>query len=399
MEYDKIALANVGPIREGIIHRDKMSVFIGPNNAGKTIAAKIVHGICQADAQRRRQRRPAQAGPTSPQGRGNWTAIESAADAITAIRRAGLRPDDLPTHGRRTSSLSVHGPNGRKRRLDLASARNNPLARSMSLTEDHGGGDARRSVYLPATRAGGAQYITNSIRTIGMIAHMQSNLLNQMLAAAEAEARTFRSGSSPAGTAGQLLAEAPMGDLEQYVGIVMEVLEGGLDEKAQGMLGRLLPGSIQVEKRLGMPVITYADPSGHRDEIGHAGSGASSLLALAVGMHRVGPGGTFIVEEPESHLEPQMQLAVIDEMLRAADENGIGMVATTRSDFLVQKVLSLVSSGRLDRSDLGLYYFDRPPGRLTSIQRLRVDETGEAEQEMFAKAINSLIAGFSGATA
>ena len=399
MEYDKMALANVGPIREGVIHRDKMSVFIGPNNAGKTIAAKIIHGVCQADAPGRRQRRPAQAGPMSPPGKGNGNAIESAADAITVIRHAGLRPDDLPTHGRKTSSLSVHGPGGRKRRLDLASAANNPLARSISLAEDHGGGDARRSVYLPATRAGGAQYIMNSIRTIGRIAHMQSNLLNQMLTAAEAEVRTFQSGSSPADTVGQLLAEAPMGDLAQYVGIVMEVLEGGLDEKAQGTFGRLFPGSIQVEERLGMPVITYADPSGHRAEIGYAGSGVSSLLALAAGMHRVGPGGTFIVEEPESHLEPQMQLAVIDEILRAADENEIGVVVTTQSDFLVQKVLSLVSSGRLDRSDLGLYYFDRPPGKLTSIQRLRVDETGEAEQEMFTKAINSLIAGFSGATA
>ena len=228
---------------------------------------------------------------------------------------------------------------------------------------------------------------------------MQSNMLNQMLATAGAGVQAFRSGSSHADTAGQLLAEAPVDGLEQYVGIVMEVLEGGLDEKAQGTLGRLLPGSIQVEERLGMPVVTYADPSGHRAEIGHAGSGAGSLLALAAGVHRVGPGGTFIVEEPESHLEPQAQLAVIDEMLRAAGENKIGVVITTQSDFLVQKVLSLVSSGRMDRSDLGLYYFDRPPGKLTSVQRLRVDETGEAEQEMSTRAINSLIAGFSGPTA
>lgn len=394
MEYNKIVLANVGPIRDGIIHRDKMSVFIGPNNAGKTTAAKIIHGVCQAAEPGRRQ-----AGAASTSGKGSGSAIKSAADAITVIRRAGLRPDDLPTHGRKTSSLSVHGPSGQKRRLDLMSAGNNPLAHSMSLAEDRGGGDAGRSVYLPATRAGGVRHIMNSMRAIGKIAHMQSDLLSQMLTAAEAEVRTLRSGSSSADTAGQLLAGSPLGDLEQCVGIMMEVLEGGLDEKAQGALGRLLSGSIQVETRLGMPVVTYADPSGHRAEIGHAGSGAGSLLALAAGLHRVGQGGTFIVEDPESHLEPQAQLAVIDEMLRAADENGIGVVITTQSDFLVQKVLSLVSSGRLGRSDLGLYYFDRPPGKLTSVQRLRVDETGEAEQEMSTRAINSLIAGFSGAAA
>ena len=396
LEYDRIALANVGPIREGIIHRDKMSVFMGPNNAGKTIAAKIIHGVCQADAHGRRQHQRSPAGSAPPSGRGSGNEIESAADAMAVIRHAGLRPDGLPAHGARTSSLSVHGPSGRKTRLDLASAGSGPTARRMPPAEDLGGGDARRSVYLPTARAGGAQHIMSSIGTIGRIAHMQGSLLSRMPAAGGAEAQTFRSGSSPAGTVGKMLAEARMGDLAQCVGILMEVLEGGLDEGAQGAFGRLSQGSIRVEKRLGVPAITYADPSGHSAEIGHAGSGVGSLLALAAGMHRVGPGGTFIVEEPESCLDPQVQLSVIDEMLRAADENGIGVVATTQSDFLVQKVLSLVSSGRLDRSDLGLYYFDRPPGRLTSVRRLRVDETGEAEQEMFTRALNSLIAGFSG---
>ena len=70
------------------------------------------------------------------------------------------------------------------------------------------------------------------------------------------------------------------------------------------------------------------------------------------------------------------------------------MVVTTQSDFLVQKVLSLVSSGRLDRSDLGLYYLHRPADSLTRIEKLRVEKTGEAEQEMFTRAMDSLIEGF-----
>lgn len=70
------------------------------------------------------------------------------------------------------------------------------------------------------------------------------------------------------------------------------------------------------------------------------------------------------------------------------------MVLTTQSDFLVQKVLSLVSSGRLDRSDLGLYYLRRPADSLTRIEKLHVEKTGEAEQEMFTRAMDSLIGGF-----
>lgn len=392
MEYARIGFANVGPIAEGTVHRHKMSVFVGPNNSGKTIAAKIIHGVCQAAAPGRR-RRPAPAGVSLASDKRGRDALDSAADAMTVIRHARLRPDDVPTHGRKTSSLSVHCQRGSKRRLDLALARGNPLARSVSLSRDQGTDDAKRSVYLPTTRAGGAQYVPNTIRMTMGIAHMQSNLIDQIMTAAEVIGEKI----TPAASAdmGQILGEFSLGDTTQYIDIMCEVLKDGLDQKAQATLGRLFPGSIQVAERWGLPVITYEDPSGHSAEIGSAGSGVGSLLALVAGMHRVGRGGTFILEEPESHLEPQRQLALVDEVLRTADENGIGVVITTQSDFLVQKVLSLVSSGRLDQSDLGLYYFNRPPGSLTRIQRLRVDKTGEAEQEMFTKAIDSLIAGFS----
>lgn len=394
MEYARIGFANAGPIAEGTIHRHKMSVFVGPNNSGKTIAAKIIHGVCQAAAPSRR-RRPVPAGVSLPSDKRGRDALDSAADAMTVLRHAGLRPDDAPTHGRKTSSLSVHNQRGSKRRLDLASARENPLARSISLSRDQGTDDAKRSVYLPATRAGGTQYILNTIRMIGSIAHMQSSLIDQIMTAAETIGENITR-TTPFTDTGQILREFTLGDTTQYIEIIGEVLKDGLDPKAQATFGRLFPGSIQVGERWGLPVITYEDPSGHSADIGSAGSGVASLLALVAGMHHVEQGGTFIVEEPESHLEPQRQLALVDEVLRAADENGIGVVVTTQSDFLVQKVLSLVSSGRLDQSDLGLYYFNRPPGSLTRIQRLRVDKTGEAEQEMFTKAIDSLIAGFSG---
>ena len=397
MEYDRIGLANVGPITEGEIRRHKMSVFVGPNNSGKTIAARIIHGVCQAVARgrrrQRRQRRPAPAGATSPSDKGDRDALDSAAYALAVIRRAGLRPDDVPTHGKKTSSLSVRGRRGQERLLDLASASGSPLACSVSLARDQGANDARRSVYLPAAGAGGVQCVLDAARMIGGIEHVRNRLIDQTTAttgaAGEKAAR-----ASPSGTGQALRGLLPSG-AAQCIDIIGGVLEDGLDQKAQATFGRLFPGSIRVAERRGMPAIIYEDPSGHGAGIESAGSGVGSLLALAAGMHRVERGGTFIVEDPESRLEPQRQLAVVDEMLRAADENGIGVVVATQSDFLVQKVLSLVSSGRLDRSDLGLYYFNRPPGSLTRIQRLRVDRTGDAEQEMFTRAIDSLVAGFS----
>ena len=396
MEYARIGFANVGPIMEGEIRRHKMSVFVGPNNSGKTIAAKIIHGVCQAGApgrRRQRRRRPVPAGASPPPDTGSRGALDSAADALAVVRHAGLRPDDVPTHGEKASSLSVRGRRGPERRLDLASARGDSLSRGASRAMDQGADDPRSSVYLPAAGAGGARYVLDAARAIGSMGRMRSSLAGQaMTTAGAAGEKTARTAPSDID---QILRELPLAGTAQHIGIMGGVLRDGLDQKAQATFGRLLPGSIRVEERRGVPAIAYKDPSGHSAEIGSAGSGVASLLALAAGMHRVERGGTLIVEEPESHLEPQRQLALVDELLCAADGNGIGVVVVTQSDFLVQKVLSLVSSGRLDRSDLGLYYFNRPPGSLTRIQRLDVDKTGEAEQEMFTRAIDSLTAGFS----
>ena len=372
-----------------------MSVLIGPNNSGKTVAAKIIHGVCQAAAPGR-QRPPLPAGAALPSDKGSRDTLDSVVDAVTLMRHAGLRPDDVPMHGRKTSSLFVRGLDGAEKKLNFASAKGNPLAHGMSLARDQGTDDIRRSVYLNATRAGGIRYVLNSVGLLVKLARMQNNLLSQMMATAVTEGEKIARMEAPAGTT-QLLADPFLGDTAQHIEIMGTILANGLDKKAQATFDRLFPGSIKVTKHVGTPSVSYEDPSGHASEIGSAGSGVSSLLALAAGIHCIEPGGTLIVEEPESHLEPQRQLTLVDEILRASDENGIGVVITTQSDFLVQKMLSLVSSGRLDPSDLGLYYFNRPaPESPTRIERLHVDKSGEAEQEMFARAIDSLIEGFSG---
>ena len=45
MRCSKIVLNNVGPIEHGEIRLGRVSVFIGPNNSGKSIAARVVYGL------------------------------------------------------------------------------------------------------------------------------------------------------------------------------------------------------------------------------------------------------------------------------------------------------------------------------------------------------------------
>ena len=394
MEYDSIGFANVGPIEDGAVYRDKLSVFIGPNNSGKTIAARIIHGVCQTDE-------PPDAPPIPPYAAvppGKWgaNAPASAAHAMAIIRHAGLRPDAVPTQGKSMSVITVHGPGGSTRRFDLAGARGSHPARGTATAKDGDLDSVGRSAYMSADRAGGALHLLDGVIAPAKAAHVQNRLLAQM-AGAVAEAGGTSSAKPPVNP-NDVLSDPAFGDLFRRTGALHEAAAeaeaGGLDERAQETLSRLFPDSINAAGRPGPPLAARSDPHSRLSWIESAGSGVASLLPVVAGIHRVKKGGTCVIEEPGSHLEPQRQLILMDEILRIANEGRIGVVITTQSDFLVQKVLSLVSSGRLGQSELGLYYFRRPAGALTRIQRLRVDRTGEAEQEMFTRALDSLIAGF-----
>ena len=56
--------------------------------------------------------------------------------------------------------------------------------------------------------------------------------------------------------------------------------------------------------------------------------------------------------------------------------------------------ISMVSQKKLRPSDLGLYYFDRTEDSYTTIQRMTVDKTGEAEQPIFQEALEIMVGEF-----
>lgn len=391
MKYGSIDFTNVGPIEDGTVHRDKLSVLIGPNNSGKTIAAKIIHGVCQMDERQDRPQVPS--GVTMPSDRESVEALSSIVDTMMLIQHAGLRPDSAAMQGKKTSLIAVHGKDGSEREFNLATAKGNQLAFNISLAGANGLDKVGRSMYLPATRAGSTQYLLATMRLLVKMTQMQSNLLSQVISAFKVE-KEKASNITPSILPDDVLIDPSLGDLTRYIGPVLETMVNGLTKESQETFSKLFPGSINIMERSGAPLITYDDPSGHQAEITSVGSGVVSLLPIVAGIHRVEAEGTCVIEEPESHLEPQKQLVLMDEILRIANEKRVSMVVTTQSDFLVQKVLSLVSSGSLDRSDLGLYYLRRPADSLTRIEKLHVEKTGEAEQEMFTRAMDSLIKGF-----
>ena len=63
--------------------------------------------------------------------------------------------------------------------------------------------------------------------------------------------------------------------------------------------------------------------------------------------HLVGRGDTLIIEEPESHLHPEMQAAFARQLARLA-RSGVHVIVTTHSEWLLDQLANLVRMSELD---------------------------------------------------
>lgn len=382
MRFEEIRLENIGPIKQAVIGAHKLTVFVGPNNSGKSIASRIIHGACQLDMSSSVQLRLFADGLLDDEESGD---VLAAARTATLIRRAGIRQGDIVTHSEDSGRLVLG--NGSKPHITMDFDRKTEQSRISfisSLLDTPLDDVAKNSIYVPAGRTG-------TVQSLLTIMQIKSDLLNSAL-------RSL--GESPGGTlkpkrskaiAPELRLRRQMPEyLEQFYAIVLETFSGGFNNEAKSMFSRLFAGSIEASTADELPAILYQDPSGFAVEIDAAGSGVVSAFPIVATMYRIESGGTLIIEEPESHMEPIRQLRLVTEIVRVALKRNVNLVLTTHSDFVVHAILGLVHSGAIDTADLGMYYFRRKNGSYTSVEKIPVTSAGEAEQELFDEALDAL---------
>ena len=366
MMFSEARLENIGPIRRAAIGDHRLSVFVGPNCSGKSIAARLLH------AARRLGPPPAGAG--------------AAALADAVLRGAGMERSDAVTHlmpSGRIELVEGGGKGGGGAVLDFG--RGEPRGRMRYVPpppEPAPNGAGERSVYVPAGRAAIIQSLFTLMRVRG-------DLLDSVLDALAGDRDAGK--GERADAAQQRGADPGMPEhLEQFYRIALDAFSGELDGRAKGAFSRVFPGSIGMPAAPCHPPIAYADPLGFEAGIGPASSGAASALLVMAALHRIEPAGTLVVECPEEDLEPMRQIRLVGEIARDAMGRGIRLVLATHSPFVSHAALGLAGSGEMDPDDLGVYYFRRRRGSYTDVERVRVDREGEAELEMFDEAIDAL---------
>lgn len=156
----------------------------------------------------------------------------------------------------------------------------------------------------------------------------------------------------------------------------------------------VLTGSIRMERsEVEYPRFFYTPQGWKEDEtlpLMNASSMVSELAPVVLYLrHVVIAGDLLIIEEPESHLHPAMQVAFIRNLAEAV-RAGIRVIITTHSEWVLEEVANLVSLSRLPRekrkgfdndriflpeSDVGAWRFTtmkRPKG--SKVEEIRLDK-------------------------
>ena len=167
----------------------------------------------------------------------------------------------------------------------------------------------------------------------------------------------------------------------------------GQEHLATNLERQILGGAIFTKNsETGYPMFSY-QPQGWRGEdlpLMNTSSMVSELAPVVLYLrHIVQPGDVLIIEEPESHLHPKMQVEFIRQ-LAAVVNSGVRVMLTTHSEWVLDELTNLVrlsdlAKGRregiasadfaLNHDEVGVWLFEpkqRPKGSV--VKEIRFDE-------------------------
>jgi len=178
----------------------------------------------------------------------------------------------------------------------------------------------------------------------------------------------------------------------------------------------ILGGSIHVNRSeaTSYPRFTYR-PEGWKDDLPlmNASSMVSELAPVVLYLrHMVGPGNVLIIEEPESHLHPAMQVE-FTRQLASLINSDIRVIVTTHSEWMLDELANIVRHSELSNANrkeissdhvalrpdqVGAWLFEtksRPKGSI--VKEIRLNESGlyPSGFDNVAKALHNDWAGIS----
>ncbi len=213
---------------------------------------------------------------------------------------------------------------GSKEKREIAIALLGALA--SDIITDTVGPLARPAHYLPADRAG--------------VMHAHQVAVRGLIAGGS-RTRPRRDSSMP-------VLSGVLGDfIDQLVALAdssRRAQDENYDNLAHKLEQTLLRGAVRIEQLpINYPSFVFRPNGWERDlPLMNASSMVSELVPVVLYLrHVVQPGDLLIIEEPESHLHPAMQVE-FTRQLAAAVQSGIRIIVTTHSEWVLEELANLV---------------------------------------------------------
>ena len=133
------------------------------------------------------------------------------------------------------------------------------------------------------------------------------------------------------------------------LGDLAERRRNGADALAKRIEQAILTGSVQIKtSAMGYPLFFYK-PAGWKNSLPlmNTSSMVSELAPVVLYLrHVVQPGETLIIEEPESHLHPAMQVE-FTRQIAALVQAGVRVIVTTHSEWVLEELGNIVRCSEL----------------------------------------------------
>lgn len=108
------------------------------------------------------------------------------------------------------------------------------------------------------------------------------------------------------------------------------------------------------------------------------GTGANQLPFILVPIALAKPNDTILLSEPEAHLHPKAQCELTRMLLNVAKKENIQFFFETHSEHVLHAILNSVAKGEWNPKDIALYYFQNKNGT-AEVTKREINEFGQVE--------------------
>jgi hypothetical protein len=156
----------------------------------------------------------------------------------------------------------------------------------------------------------------------------------------------------------------------------------GLKKRLSDRLEELLHISIDFElvlpgKRLKIWAKTSANKA-DRTLFVNEGTGANQIPFIFVPVLLTPPNETILLSEPEAHLHPKGQCDLTRLLVTVAKKENIQFFIETHSEHVLHVILNAVGKGEWAKEDVALHYFENVEGT-ARVKRLGINEHGQVD--------------------